>query len=83
MRSFALLSLSLSHAAIRGERGRKICNTIFELGMKRFQQEPDFLLAYVDFLAASGDVMNIRALFNAIPAGPRVAAQLGVFSDSV
>lgn len=55
--------------ARRGDKGRRVCTKVFELGMRQFASESGFILAYLDFLSSACDVNNIRALFNTVTAG--------------
>merc|ERR1719163_1169355 len=41
----------------------KIAHNIFELGMKQFHSEPEFILHYAEFLAFQHDDANLRLLF--------------------
>ncbi|XP_056170608.1 cleavage stimulation factor subunit 77 isoform X3 [Syzygium oleosum] len=41
----------------------KVAHNVFEAGMKRFMQEPAYILEYADFLSRMNDDKNIRALF--------------------
>ncbi|CAN0877139.1 Cleavage stimulation factor subunit 77 [Linum grandiflorum] len=45
------------------DKDPKIAHNVFEAGMKRFMQEPAYILEYVDFLYRMNDDRNIRALF--------------------
>ncbi|XP_048138180.1 cleavage stimulation factor subunit 77 isoform X2 [Rhodamnia argentea] len=41
----------------------KVAHNVFEAGMKRYMQEPAYILEYADFLSRMNDDKNIRALF--------------------
>ncbi|CAN1266645.1 Cleavage stimulation factor subunit 77 [Linum perenne] len=45
------------------DKDPKIAHNVFEAGLKRFMQEPAYILEYVDFLYRMNDDRNIRALF--------------------
>ncbi|CAI0400056.1 unnamed protein product [Linum tenue] len=45
------------------DKDPKIAHNVFEAGLKRFMQEPAYILEYVDFLYRLNDDRNIRALF--------------------
>jgi cleavage stimulation factor subunit 3 len=40
-----------------------IAQNVFEAGLKRFMQEPGYVLEYADFLCRLNDDRNVRALF--------------------
>ncbi|XP_022154467.1 cleavage stimulation factor subunit 77 isoform X2 [Momordica charantia] len=45
------------------DKDPKMAHNVFEDGMKRFMNEPTYILEYADFLARLNDDRNIRALF--------------------
>ncbi|CAN4113071.1 unnamed protein product [Withania somnifera] len=45
------------------DKDAKMAHNIFEAGLKRFMQEPGYILEYADFLYRLNDDRNIRALF--------------------
>ena len=44
-------------------KDKEACRRIYELGLKTFPQDADFLLHYIDFLVGSDDAKNVRAQF--------------------
>ncbi|RHY68003.1 hypothetical protein DYB30_008180 [Aphanomyces astaci] len=49
-----------------GDDGKQIALNIFELGLKKFIHEPEFVLSYVDFLGHTNDDNNMRSLFEKV-----------------
>ncbi|RLN22656.1 cleavage stimulation factor subunit 77 [Panicum miliaceum] len=45
------------------DKDAKVAQSVFEAGLKRFMQEPGYILEYVDFLCRLNDDRNVRALF--------------------
>ncbi|XP_071729977.1 cleavage stimulation factor subunit 77 [Rutidosis leptorrhynchoides] len=45
------------------DKDAKIAHNVFEVGLKRFMNEPGYILEYADFLSRLNDDRNIRALF--------------------
>ncbi|XP_060960372.1 cleavage stimulation factor subunit 77 [Cannabis sativa] len=45
------------------DKDPKMAHNVFEAGLKRFMQEPVYILEYADFLTRLNDDRNIRALF--------------------
>uniref|UniRef100_A0ACD5XRS7 Uncharacterized protein n=1 Tax=Avena sativa TaxID=4498 RepID=A0ACD5XRS7_AVESA len=45
------------------DKDAKIAQNVFEAGLKRFMQEPGYVLEYADFLCRLNDDRNVRALF--------------------
>ncbi|RHY87725.1 hypothetical protein DYB35_002384 [Aphanomyces astaci] len=60
-----LLALLEFHGGI-GDDGKQIALNIFELGLKKFIHEPEFVLSYVDFLGHTNDDNNMRSLFEKV-----------------
>ncbi|OQR93535.1 hypothetical protein ACHHYP_02451 [Achlya hypogyna] len=49
-----------------GNEGKQIALNIFELGLKKFIHEPEYVLSYVDFLRHTNDDNNMRSLFEKV-----------------
>ncbi|KDO31026.1 hypothetical protein SPRG_04212 [Saprolegnia parasitica CBS 223.65] len=49
-----------------GNEGKQIALNIFELGLKKYIHEPEFVLSYVDFLRHTNDDNNMRSLFEKV-----------------
>lgn len=47
-------------------KDRNVAFKIFDLGLKRFRHQPEYLLAYVEFLAQLNEDNNTRVLFERI-----------------
>jgi len=45
------------------DKDAKVAQSVFEAGLKRFMQEPGYILEYADFLCRLNDDRNVRALF--------------------
>ncbi|KAG6513275.1 hypothetical protein ZIOFF_023588 [Zingiber officinale] len=45
------------------DKDSKVAHNIFEAGLKRFMNEPGYILEYADFLCRLNDDRNVRALF--------------------
>lgn len=45
------------------DKDAKVAQNVFEAGLKRFMQEPGYVLEYADFLCRLNDDRNVRALF--------------------
>ncbi|XBI24799.1 hypothetical protein VPH35_049851 [Triticum aestivum] len=45
------------------DKDAKVAQNVFEVGLKRFMQEPGYVLEYADFLCRLNDDRNVRALF--------------------
>ncbi|GLD98713.1 hypothetical protein PINS_up007431 [Pythium insidiosum] len=48
------------------DTGREIALKIFELGLKKYIHEPEFVLCYLDFLSHLNDDNNMRSLFEKV-----------------
>ncbi|TMW66509.1 hypothetical protein Poli38472_004274 [Pythium oligandrum] len=48
------------------DAGREIALKIFELGLKKYIHEPDYVLCYLDFLGHLNDDNNMRSLFEKV-----------------
>ncbi|KAF7493188.1 Cleavage stimulation factor subunit 3 [Sarcoptes scabiei] len=48
---------------------------IFELGLKKFLHEPNFILAYIDFLSHLNEENNIRVLFERVLSGDALSPE--------
>ncbi|OQS04742.1 hypothetical protein THRCLA_03040 [Thraustotheca clavata] len=60
--SAALLEFHSSN----GNEGKQIALNIFELGLKKYIHEPEYVLSYVDFLQHTNDDNNMRSLFEKV-----------------
>lgn len=49
-----------------------VSKSIFELGLKRYSQEPSFLYQYIQFLQYKNDANDIHTLFDTISASNRI-----------
>ncbi|KAM0883964.1 hypothetical protein ACQ4PT_031294 [Festuca glaucescens] len=45
------------------DKDAKVAQNVFEAGLKKFMQEPGYVLEYADFLCRLNDDRNVRALF--------------------
>ncbi|WOK95921.1 cleavage stimulation factor subunit 77 [Canna indica] len=45
------------------DKDPKVAHNVFEAGLKRFMNEPGYILEYADFLCRLNDDRNVRALF--------------------
>lgn len=56
-------------------KDKSIAFKIFDLGLKRFKHQPDYLLAYIEFLTQLNEDNNTRVLFERILSGGSLSSE--------
>ncbi|DBA01781.1 TPA: hypothetical protein N0F65_010191 [Lagenidium giganteum] len=64
--SGAFMATLLEFYSDSSDVGKEVALKIFELGLKKFIQEPNYVICYLDFLGHLNDDNNMRSLFEKV-----------------